>query len=83
MGLNMTGTQHRYRIELVTVSDIRRFVAIAGKCEGKVMLSVSDSFLINAKSLLGVMLAKNMDWNHLVLITEKDCYEDFKQFIAD
>lgn len=83
MGHNMTVMQHRYKIELVTVSDIRRFVNIAGKCEGNVMLSVSDSFLINAKSLLGVMLAKNMDWNNLVLITEKDCYEDFKQFIAD
>lgn len=83
MGHNMTGIEHRYRIELITVSDIRRFVNVASKCEGKVMLSVSDTFLINAKSLLGVMLAKNMDWNNLVLITEKDYYESFKPFIAD
>ncbi|MBQ7365365.1 MAG: HPr family phosphocarrier protein [Clostridia bacterium] len=80
---NLTTTQHRYHIELVTVSDIRKFVAIAGKCEGKVLLSVSDTFCINAKSLLGVMLAKNMDWNHLVLLTEKDYYEEFKQFMAE
>ncbi len=81
MGLQMTGTYHRYKVELVTVSDIRNFVAIAGRCEGRVMLSVSDNFCINAKSLLGVMLAKNMDWNNLVLMSENDCYEAFKQFI--
>ena len=82
MGNNLTGAQYRYKIELVTVSDIRKFVNIASHQDGKVLLSVKDNFLINAKSLLGVMLAKNMDWNNLTLITEEDCYEDFKQFIS-
>ncbi|MBR2987389.1 MAG: hypothetical protein IKC63_05170 [Clostridia bacterium] len=83
MGANMTGTYHRYHIELVTVSDIRKFVSIASHCDGKVLLSVSDNFMINAKSLLGVMLAKNMDWNHLILLTEHDHYESFKAFITE
>ena len=76
------GTKHRYKIELVTISDIRRFVTTANHCEGKVVLAVGESFMINAKSLLGVMLAKNMDWANLTLITEHDCYESFKSFIV-
>ncbi len=82
MKTDPTSVQHRYKIELVTVSDIRRFVSTASECEGSVMLSVGDTFLINAKSLLGVMLAKNMDWANLTLIAENDCYESFKQFIV-
>jgi len=83
MNQNLTSTLYRHKIELVTVSDIRDFVAIAGKCKGKVMLRCSDDFCINAKSLLGVMLAKKMQWNDLTLLTETDCYSDFKRFIAD
>ena len=82
MKVNLTGTEHRYKIELVTVSDIRSFVTIASGCESNLMLSVGEAFLINAKSLLGVMLAKNMDWANLTLIAENDCYESFKQFIV-
>lgn len=80
---NMISFTYRYKIELITVSDIREFVAIAGKCQGKVMLRCSDDFCINAKSLLGVMLAKKMQWNALTLETENDCYCEFKKFIAD
>lgn len=83
MNQNLTSTLYRHKIELVTVSDIRDFVAIAGKCKGKVMLRCSDDFCINAKSLLGVMLAKRMQWNDLTLLTETDCYHDFKRFIAE
>lgn len=78
-----TAVQHRYKIELVTVSDVRRFVSVASATEGSLMLAVGESFLINAKSLLGVMLARNMDWANLTLITENDCYEAFRQFIKD
>ena len=77
-----SGVQYRYKIELITVSDIRRFVSAASQCEGSLTLSVGDTFFINAKSLLGVMLAKNMDWANLVLMAENDCYETFKAFIV-
>lgn len=80
---NLTTTTHRYKIELVTMRDIRDFVAIAGKCHGKVLLRCSDDFLINAKSLLGVLLAKKLQWNDLTLLCENDCYCEFKRFIAD
>lgn len=82
MKTNLTGAERRYKIELVTVSDVRRFVAIAGSLEGSLVLSVGETFFINAKSLLGVMLAKNMDWANLTLIADEDCYESFKQFIV-
>lgn len=83
MNANYTSAMHRYKIELVTATDIREFVNAAGKCKGKVMLSCSEDFCINAKSLLGVMLAKKMQWNNLTLITEEDCYSEFAKFIAD
>ena len=83
MHKNLTTTMHHYKIELVTLSDIRDFVTIAGKCQGKVLIRCSDDFMINAKSLLGVLLAKKMQWNDLTLLCENDCYCDFKRFIAD
>ncbi len=83
MNANNTSAMYRHKIELVTASDIREFVSIAGKCKGKVMLRCSDDFCINAKSLLGVILAKKMQWNDLTLITENDCYCDFRKFIVD
>lgn len=78
-----TAFGHKYKIELVTASDIREFVSIAGKCSGKVLLCGGDSFMINAKSLLGVMLAREMDWSNLELVTEEDCYREFSKFMVD
>ena len=79
----MNALEHKYKIELVTASDIRDFVNIAGKCRGKVLLCGGEDFMINAKSLLGVMLAKGMDWSDLWLLTEEDCYREFERFMAD
>lgn len=83
MNANLTSTMHRYKIELVTVSDIKDFVKTAGTCKGKVMICCSDDYCINAKSLLGVMVAKKMQWNDLYLLTENDYYSKFEKFMVD
>lgn len=79
----MNALGHRYKIELVTASDIRDFTTIAAKCPGKVLLCGGDDFMINAKSLLGVMLARSMDWSDLTLVTENDCYREFEKFMTE
>ena len=80
---NLTSTMHRYKIELVTASDIRDFVNAAGTCKGKVMICCNDDYCINDKSLLGVMVAKKMQWNDLYLLMENDDYSKFERFIID
>lgn len=76
-------TEHRYRIELVTMQDIRDFVAIATKCKGKLRLCSGKDFQINAQSMLGVILAKKLNWNELTLVTDYDYYKEFEAFIVD
>ena len=75
--------QYRYRIELVTMADIQKFVGIATRCQGKLLLCSGKSFQINAQSMLGVVLAKKLDWNELTLVTEYDYYQEFEAFIVE
>lgn len=83
MNTNMTGTMYKHKIELTTVTDIREFVDTASKCSGKVLLQSNDNFCINAKSLLGVLVAKRLEWNTLYLLSENDVYYEFRKFITD
>ena len=75
-------TLYHYNIELVTLSDIREFVSIATTVGGTLKLTSGDDFSVNAKSFLGVMLAKKLNWENLTLIADHECYHDFKQFIV-
>ena len=75
--------EYRYRIELDTLADIREFVAIAAKCPGRLRLCAGKDFEINAQSILGVILAKKLDWNELTLVADHECYNEFCGFIVD
>ena len=77
------GMLHRYRIELVTFADIQAFVKTACKCKGRLLLCSGKDFQINAQSMLGVVLAKKLNWNELTLVTEHDYYNEFKDFMVD
>ena len=77
------GMLHRYRIELVTFADIQAFVKTACKCKGRLLLCSGKDFQINAQSVLGVVLAKKLNWNELTLVTEHDYYNEFKDFMVD
>lgn len=73
----------RCRIELTTLSDVKEFVSIASACTGKVMLVSGDDFAIDAKSLLGVIVAKKLNWDSLTVVSDRDCYEAFRKFIIE
>lgn len=77
------GMLYRYRIELVTFADIQAFVKTACKCKGRLLLCSGKDFQINAQSMLGVVLAKKLNWNELTLVTEHDYYNEFKDFMVD
>lgn len=75
-------TLYHYNIELVTLSDIREFVNAATATGGMLLLTSGNDFSVNAKSFLGVMLAKKLNWENLTLVADHECYHDFKKFIV-
>ncbi len=71
-----------YNIEIDTMQDAKDMVAIATKLSGKILLKSGSKFSVNAKSLLGVLLAKKLNWSDVQLVMDNDYYNEFKQFIA-
>ncbi len=71
-----------YNIEIDTMQDAKDMVAIATKLNGKILLKSGSKFSVNAKSLLGVLLAKKLNWSDVQLVMDNDYYNEFKHFIA-
>ncbi len=71
-----------YNIEIDTMQDAKDMVAIATKLKGKIVLKSGSKFSVNAKSLLGVLLAKKLEWNNIQIVMDNDYYNEFKKFIA-
>ena len=71
-----------YDIEIDTMQDAKEMVAIATKLQGKIVLKSGSNFSVNAKSLLGVLLAKKLNWSELQIEMDKDHYREFEKFIA-
>ena len=71
-----------YSIELDTMQDAKDMVAIATKLKGKILLKSGTKFTINAKSLLGVIYAKKLNWSDIKLICDFDYYHEFEKFIV-
>jgi len=72
-----------YNIEIDTMQDAKEIVSIATKLKGKIVLKSGSKFSVNAKSLLGVLLAKKLNWSDIKLITENDYYHEFEKFIVE
>ncbi len=72
-----------YRVEIDTMEDVKKLVATATKLQGKIILQSGTKFAVNAKSLLGVILAKKLNWDDLILVMDNDYYHDFEYFIKD
>lgn len=70
-----------YRVEIDTMSDAKELVAISTKLKGQITLQSGNKFAVNAKSLLGVMLAKKLNWNDLRIVMENDYYHEYSKFI--
>jgi len=72
-----------YRVEIDTMEDVKKLVAVSTKLQGKIILQSGTKFAVNAKSLLGVILAKKLNWDDLILVMDNDYYYEFEQFIKD
>ena len=72
-----------YRIEIDTMEDVRKLVAISTRLQGKIILQSGTKFAVNAKSLLGVILAKKLNWDDLMLVMDSDYYHEYERFIKE
>ncbi len=70
-----------YRVEINTMEDVKQLVAISTKLKGQITLQSGNKFAVNAKSLLGVVLAKKLNWDDLRLVMDNDYYHEFDRFI--
>ena len=68
------------KIELVTLTDVRRFVDIVSSLEGDIRLIDGKGYVINGKSILGAMAA--LEWNSLYVMSEHDIYNKIREFIV-
>ena len=75
--------KYEYKIEIDTMEDAKNLVAISTKLKGKIVLKSGSHFSVNAKSLLGVLLAKKLDWNDMSIEMDRDYYHEFEKFIAN
>ena len=72
-----------YSIEIDTMADAKALVGIATGLKGKIVLKSGSKFSVNAKSLLGVVLAKKLNWSDLKIVMDNDYYHEFEKYIAD
>jgi len=75
--------KYEYKIELNTMEDAKQLVAISTKLKGKIVLKSGSKFSVNAKSLLGVVLAKKLNWSDLKIVMENDYYHEYQKYIVD
>ena len=77
------GKKYVYRVEIDTMEDVKKLVSISTKLQGKITLQSGNKFAVNAKSLLGVILAKRLNWSDLIIVMDNDYYNEFNEFIVD
>ena len=72
---------HKYKIELVTTSDIVKFVNIATAEDGTIKLVDDSGFCVSGKSLLGAMAT--VEWSSLYCVSDADIYTKIQKFCVD
>ena len=70
----------RYKIRLDTMADVNRFVAIATKHTGKIMLTDDENYSVSGKSLLGAMYT--FEWDQIYCESDTEIYHLIKDFIV-
>ncbi len=70
----------RYKIRLDTMADINRFVNMATKHKGNIVLTDGHRFTVNGKSLLGAMYT--FEWDEIYCESESEIYYLIKDFIV-
>ena len=69
----------KVKIDLETMSDVTRFVAITTQVGAPVYLT-SDNFRVSAKSLLGALCS--MEWDDVWCECEEDIYTKIERFVV-
>lgn len=72
---------HRYKIELVTMNDIREFVDIVSAFPGEIRLTDGRGLCVNAKSVLGAVAT--VEWQSLYCQSECEIGEAIEKFCRD
>ena len=72
-----------YNVEIDTIEDAKAMVSVATKLKGRIVLRSGSKFSVNAKSLLGVLLAKKLNWDDIKIEMENDYYHEFERFIKE
>ena len=75
--------KYEYKIEIDTMEDAKKLVAISTGLKGKIVLRSGARFAVNAKSLLGVVLAKKLNWGDLRIVMDNDYYHEYEKYIVD
>ena len=70
-----------YRVEIDTMAEAKELVGISTKLKGQITLQSGNKFAVNAKSLLGVLLAKKLNWDDLRIVMDNDYYYEYRKFI--
>ena len=69
----------KLKIRLDTLHDIKTFVDITSKQEGKVVITDGNDQTVNAKSILNVLAS--VEWAELYCISDEDIYSKIKDFV--
>lgn len=70
----------KYKINLITMSDINEFVKIASLSPHIIRLTDGTGFCVNGKSLLGAMAA--VEWNELYVESDGEIYGEISKFVV-
>lgn len=68
----------KIRINLETLSDVTKFVAVTEKIPGKVCLTDGMGLKVNAKSLMGVIYT--LEFEEIWVESDKDIYSQIAEF---
>lgn len=69
---------YKTKINLVTMSDIRKFTEIISSLKGEIKLVDGRNYTINAKSILGCLAA--LEWNEMYVLSDEDIYTKIRDF---
>jgi hypothetical protein len=69
------------KIRLDTFSDVRKFVKIASRLQGRIYVTDGDGLKVNAKSILNMIPV--LKFEELWCESEKDIYFHIKEFVID
>lgn len=73
----------RNKIELVTLTDVKNFVAAATSIDADIYLvDRNHRYRINAKSTLGCLLAQ-AEWSEIWVESDVDCYSIVKDWVIN